>query len=95
MKKIRAKSKIDIVRQLQAVIDQRKEIEKKEKELKALVKDMMCDETGLIADDLLVIRSLKSRSGINKKKLVTILSDEQMEEVTKITTYETLEIKAA
>jgi hypothetical protein len=84
-----------LLQNLWAIREEKKLLAKREERIKEDVKNLMQNEKAIQAGNLICLRSEKSRKDIDKKKLMLILDDEQIEEITKETTYEVLEIKDA
>lgn len=87
--------KINDVETLFNLINERKEIEKKEKALKKKMKEMMAKEMTMKAGDFVVMRDQRERPSIDKNLLAEILNEDEIAGVTVFTEYEVLLVKKA
>lgn len=91
--KTQAKDKISMVERLATIIDERKSLEKEEKELKTSIKGLMGDESILEAGNHVVIIGHRSRQDIDKTKLTAEMGMPFVLKYTKVTEYEIVEVK--
>jgi hypothetical protein len=90
--KTASKKKIETVTLLREVLDQKKELAAKEKQLKEMIKEFMGDCNMLEAGEWVVFRTTRTRKDIDKELLATIID---IKEVQKTSSYEILEVKNA
>ncbi len=77
MKTIRAKSDIEKANELFELIEARKEIERKERELKDYFKAM--GEAAIKANDILITLTEKERTNLDRKALQAFMGDKLVE----------------
>ena len=85
---------IATVTHLKNVIDQRKKLEKEEKELKKQVYAILGEANSMHVGELLVIISDRQRESLDREK-VKVLLGEKFSEVVNTTKYKQLDIKGA
>jgi site-specific recombinase XerC len=90
MKNLRNKIDVEKALELKEVIDQRKDLEKKEKALKEHFKVM--NENALKVGDILITFDDAKRTGLDKKSLAEKLGD-KLKEFETITTYKKMSVK--
>lgn len=93
--KTKSEAKIELVAHLARVIDVRKSLEKQEKDLKEQVKALMGDAMVLEAGDFSVVISQRNRRDLDKDAIAHDMGQDFVAKYTKVTTYDTMEIKAA
>lgn len=84
---------ISMVHQLNECIENRKANEKVEKELKAVLKELMGTDMTLEAGDLMVVVEERSRTDVDKKALLAIVGPDVVAQCSKSTTYDIISIK--
>jgi len=91
MKTIRAKSDIQKAQELFDLIEARKEIEKKERELKDYFKAM--GEVAIKANDILITLTEKERTNLDKLALTAFLGPDKIHEFETVTEYVQVDVK--
>lgn len=88
-----SETKIDLVKKLYQVIQERKQLEQTEKALKEEVRVVMGDQVELVADDVVVTREEASRESIDKEALVEEMGKDFVAKFTKVSTFEKMQVK--
>ena len=91
MKTIKAKSDILKAQELFNLIEARKEIEKKERELKDYFKAM--GEVAIKANDILITLTEKERTNLDKLALTAFLGPDKIHEFETVTEYVKVDVK--
>lgn len=91
--KTTSENKIEKVQALFAIIEQRKELEKAEKELKKEIRELMGDALLLEAGALAVVVSERSRRDIDKEAIAADHGVDFLAQYTKTTSFEIMEVK--
>ena len=90
MKKTVKKETVNKAQKLLEIIELRRELEKKEKELKTFFKTMLESEVAIDCNGILVTVEERTRKSLDKKELSKIVEIEKFE---KVTTYKQLNVK--
>lgn len=83
---------IDVVRKLAQIIEQRKALEKQEKEFKAAIRQIMGENAVLEAGDFCVNVKSCSRPGLDSDAIMHDLGKEFFDLYNKLITYDTMEV---
>lgn len=87
-----AKSNIELAENLFKVIEARKELEKRETELKEQVKELMGDESILEAGSIFISFDERSRTDLDKKKMQQDLGLELLKQFEKTSTFRVMQV---
>ena len=90
MKTTVKKQTVNDALELFEVIEQRKVLEKREKELKESFKALLGEETALNANGILISLDERSRKSLDKKELAKVID---LKEFEKSTTYQVMSVK--
>jgi len=93
MKKTVKKELVSQAWELFRVIEERKDLEKRERVLKNIFKVFLDDDTALEVDSFLISLEECSRSSLDKGLLSEYLSEDQLESCKKTTEYKKFNIK--
>lgn len=85
---------LQLVTELYQICQERKKLDKLEKELKTKVKEIMSEDNILDVGPYLVVISQRSRTDIDKDGLMHDLGLETLRKYLKFTSYDVLEVKA-
>lgn len=89
----KSQEKIDLVSKLNVIIETRKILEKDEKALKEKIRLLMGEESTLIAGDLVVLRSIRTRKDLDKVAIMHDLGNDFFNKYNKSSQFEVMEIK--
>lgn len=96
MKTVRSEKEEKLAIQLSHIIADRRELEKKETELKNHFKAMLDGEAGILkVGDVLIIISECERSDLDKKSLMADIGEDKFNKFLKTSTYLKTEVKGA
>ena len=87
-----AKSNIELAENLFKVIEARKELEKRETELKEQVKELMGEESILEAGSIFISFDERSRTDLDKKKMQQELGLELLKQFEKTSTFRVMQV---
>jgi len=93
--KTQSAAKVELVAKLAALIEERRRVESMEKELKALVREMMGEALVLEAGEFCVTISERNRRDLDKDAIMHDLGQDFIAKYTKITTYDVMDVKAS
>lgn len=89
----KSQEKIDLVSKLNVIIETRKILEKDEKALKEKIRLLMGEESTLIAGDLVVLRSIRTRKDLDKVAIMHDLGNDFFNKYNKSSQFEVMEVK--
>lgn len=91
--KTQSQDKIKIAKTLYKLVEDRKRLEKEEKELKDKIKLIMGSEKVLEADNIIILLDERERTDLDKKKMVTDLGMDLIKQYETKSTYQIMTIK--
>lgn len=93
MKTVRSKKMIEMVAELAEIVEQRRELAKKEKQLKAQLDVALENEEAMKAGQWLVTATEKTRSSLDRKALEAEYGADEITRFEKVTTYRQIDLK--
>ena len=93
MKNITAKAKVEMAKQLAEIIQERKDLEKKEKTLKEFFKAEIGDSGAANVGDILITLEDRSRESVDKKSIEADMGREWLEQYLKTSSYQMVSVK--